>query len=349
MRAEEILNIIPQESIFELVFKEGIKLNKAIYKNPTRVDGKGSCFFKKNGTNGKLHFVDLSRNVTYDCFDMIQSYYNLRNFNETKDYILSSFGKTDVFISEGYTDVNRILLEDLKVKGGSDKVEDKTFFKLKLRNYNKFDAIIFKRAHISINTIKYFGLKAVEEYSTSNKNYPLTLSYKYKENENDVVIRYKTKRGNYKLYRPNAEYKHDKWKTNMDIDEMLGLDELKNNIKNNDEPRPIIITGGFRDMLVLHEAGFLSIAPNGEGYMYNESVIYYLKSLKEKGYSVYIMYDRDEVGDINSVKRSIETGFPRLILPQIINNNEGSCKDITEVCENYGVDYVTKIINKLLN
>lgn len=149
-----------------------------------------------------------------------------------------------------------------------------------------------------------------------------------------------------KIYRPYAEDFKFKWSTNTGLRNIQGYEQLPENeviIKEYEttgnlpivekeyiKHKLLIITSSMKDLLVLVEAGFHAIAPQGEGSLIPEDIIEDLKNRYEK---IVIMYDKDLAGIRYANKHSEKYNLPFSILPNFIGKSH--LKDFADYKEDF--------------
>lgn len=350
-----IRNSVSDEQIFQLCFNEAIVLNSNTYRNPCRNDKEGSNSFFL--TRGRIKFTDFATGKVYDCFDMVQEYYGLSSTKEAIDFVIDRFGlSSSTYNSNNKVQIHKVI-NTLKNNNPSKVTQhNKVEFNLKYREYLDSDIEFFNSANISLEILRKYNIAPLESAVMLNpaKNFKGVI-YTHNLEINDPCFAYSTELGNIKLYRPFSKnnLNDKKWLSNLNKEEVLGMKELKEDIKNKSfSEKILIIASGLRDMLCIRQAGFLTIAPNSENSTYSARTMQLLNKLKERGFKIAILYDNDDAGKRNSDSRAMETGFKNLKLGDISLPPEASikiAKDVTDINTYYGTEQLRTLINYLLN
>ena len=202
------------------------------------------------------------------------------------------------------------------------EVERQVFNKDDVRFWQSYGIDLTTLVKYNVNAAKYVWLDGVlvRVYSRSNPVY----SYRLVGADNKTY---------YKIYSPFAEKKR-KWLTNAKNHIIQGLNQLTwTDYK-------IIITKSLKDVMLIDQMGFDSVALQSE-----MSVIpdHFKTMLKEAYSKVYVLFDNDPVGIENSKKLCIEHGFQYIEIPE----RYGS-KDLTDLVLNSGYYEAEAILNKIL-
>ena len=72
---EKILSKISEKEIMQYYFNQSIIENRPIYKNPTRPDSKGTCWFSWTKNNRYFLFDKSGTDTSVDCFKLAMHTY----------------------------------------------------------------------------------------------------------------------------------------------------------------------------------------------------------------------------------------------------------------------------------
>ena len=305
---QEILDKVNEYDIYSYymgTFKIG-----HLYNSPFRKDNNPS-FAVYKGRRGNLMFKDHG---TGDCGNVIQF----------------------VKLMTGYTDSNTIARELTKVMNLSNcrirkitktAANVETNIGIVRQPFTEIDKEYWKQFHISIDTLKIFGVFSIQYYLCNNvvkgiyKNESPMYAYK-------VFDRFK-------IYRPLAT-KYTKWRSNLTNYYIQGYEELPT-----EGGDTLIITKSLKDVMVLYEMGYYSISPSSETTFIPDDI---LKQLKKKWKHIYILYDRDKTGVTQSRMYS-----KKYDLRSFFINKRFKAKDISDAVKLNGFVKIKNWLIKELN
>lgn len=282
----KILEIVDEESIFEMVF--GFRPKEFEYiTSPFRDDSKPGCWFEYS-ISGKLKFVDWASNyvlngakiVSIDCFDAVKLHYNLSNFYETLEFIYKH-------LIEG----KEITERQTPKKKAEKREKTPTTIHVETREFNQRDAQFWKKYGISSANLREDKVFAVKKYQILNSKSSgkiintFGLSYAYTDFEDDKK----------KIYSPYAS-KIGKFITNCGKDDVGGVSSLP------EEGDKLIISKSYKDYRVLRNQGYNAVWFQNEGMFPTPfTLLPILFGFKE----IIVFFDNDRAG-IDSSKRLVE-------------------------------------------
>lgn len=138
-----------------------------------------------------------------------------------------------------------------------------------------------------------------------------------------------------KIYQPENPDKRYKWMSCCPPFVYQGYDQLEYNTD------LIIITKSLKDVMVLRELGYDSVAPQAEtANLYPQ----FVNHLRKKYDYIIVMYDNDDTGRENA-KNTVDVfkGLLRMELPKHM------AKDISDFAKEYGMYEAQDIIEELVN
>ena len=267
---QDILNVASDFSIYSLVVD--VKLNKAM-KSPFRQEKKGSFSIRVNKSNGSIYWIDYTTGEYGDCFSFIMKYYNL-SFKDCIEYLAGVYGIKKN--SKSYVPVINKRRETVIVKSIDIKIV--------VKNNPTFD--YFKQYGIKPETLIKYNTREVQQvWYDDNLQFIFTDKFPIYA----YVIQDK-----FRLYRPLS--KDCKWLGNLNHNCVFGLAQLEY------KSELLIITKSMKDVMLLHELGYESIAPASEGTLINADIM--IKLFVRYKY-IYILFDNDEPG-INYSNKYVE-------------------------------------------
>lgn len=297
IKKETIFEYVSEKEIFELVFQKTVSLTEFL-KSPIRVDNNPNCYFRINPKTGKLFFVDFGSTLQtyFDCFSMVKIYFNLKNFDETINFIYDN-------LIVGRNLEKRIIQKKYSLTKNVETTLDFT-----PRDFTQFDRDFwYGRYFITKNQLIEDKVFCTENYLLNcNKGtfsiIPDTPAYCYTDFEN----------GKLKIYKPFAKNKNRRFVSNCSNND---IGNVKNIDYNSDR---LIITKAYKDSRVLTNENQNTIWTQGEGmYPDLEMLLPICYNFKE----IVIFYDNDEMGIKNSINLSniinvyLENRARPLVLP----------------------------------
>jgi hypothetical protein len=93
--------------------------------------------------------------------------------------------------------------------------------------------------------------------------------------------------------------------------------------------------------MCLYEMGIAAIAPQSESQDLKGSV---LNELRDRFKYIYVFFDNDDIGRIQSEKFSSINKLPSFEIPR-----RYSCKDISDFIKKYGIDQAWELLSIHLN
>jgi hypothetical protein len=347
----KILSLLDERKIFENYYGQTIDLRKSKYLNPFRADKRtGSCHF--NYHKGRLYFFDKAIDENYDLFSFICQKYNCNYYQSlyiiNEDYNLK-LKVDELRLGNFVYKKNNIKNNNYHKTNFERKSNIRTEFKVTTKDFSDKDVEYWNKYGITKEDLIFFNIKSVKQYYTNVYYYDWKLAYDF-DTQYDSCFVYQCKSyKNYntpnsklylKLYRPTS--KQDKWRTNYSNDVVQNY----NNLWLNDLSKPntpIFICSSFKDGICLYKMGYNFIVPPSESSYLCSDLI---KELKNKFKDqLYIFYDNDSAGIINSIKHSYLYQVPYLILEPIYNSD---AKDVSDYVKNFGYNFTYNQIKRSL-
>ncbi|MDB4285875.1 hypothetical protein N9933_01075 [bacterium] len=269
---EDILGKVSEESIFSLIFNEVSFCT--YYRSPFREDKSAGCYFSFD-SGDKLRFYDHAYNKYYrgtikysfDCFDAVQIYFNISNFQDCLRFIFN----------------NLIKDRDLKKVEKRNKLttpKKVVSFLVDPRPFNTLDQEYWEPYGISSYDLQEDKVFPVNQFRILNSSKgdilarPSDICYAFTDFFNHKK----------KIYRPL----NDKFRflTNCGKNDIGGLSPL---IRGG----TLVIKKSYKDYRVIKNQGYKSVWMQNEGMIPDESILIPLCKDFE---SVPIFYDNDPAG-----------------------------------------------------
>ena len=281
---EKILSKISEKEIMQYYFNQSIIENRPIYKNPTRPDSKGTCWFSWTKNNRYFLFDKSGTDTSVDCFKLAMHTYQC-GFREGLFHIIKdlNLSLSDIETIKYSPKIKK--LKKLRKKENEKKDIIKfNKFKIFTRSFNSEDLSWWKQFGITLKTLKFYNVHAVSKYQQQYNFNKFRTVYKY--DAKDPCYAFKVN-NNFKLYRPLTEHYFNKWKSNVKKDDIFGLKNIPYYGKN------LFITSGLKDLMCVSEMGYESIAPQSETTPISEDLILDLKS---RFTNIIVLFDNDRTG-----------------------------------------------------
>lgn len=275
-----------------------------LINSPLRKDNNPSFGFYTND-GYTVRFKDFATKDSGDIYDLLRKLWNL-DFPSTLDKI--------------YSDINKINPSSNSIKVSSKKGHSykNTLSELncKVRDWESHDIQYWESYGINIKWLKYAEVYPISHIiiKKDNKEYIFNAdkyAYVYVERkENKITL---------KIYQPyNKKYK---W-TNKHDRSVISLWT-----KIPDKGDILCICASLKDALCLWaNTGVPAVSVQGEGYSMSETAV---NVLKERYKNIFIIFDNDKAGLIDSAKLAEQTGFKNIILPSLFEY--GNPKDISDI------------------
>lgn len=317
----------------EYYYNTNIIDRKPVYRNLMRSDGKGTCYF--NWYNGHYYLVDRARgiNANFDCFSLVK-YIKACDFKNAlihinNDMNLGLAGKN----LSSVPGRKRARIKD--TSSISKYYKRKVNYKIKCREFDDNDHQYWSRFGINLSTLNFYEVKAVSTYkSDSIESFKFVLKYQHDPLDPCYCYQFKGKKAlRVKLYRPLST--SSKWKSNVNSNDIFGINKIA------DTEDLLFIVSGAKDMMVMKEMGYCSIASQSETQIIKESVIDALKTRFKK---IIVLLDNDNAGINSSKAYKTKYKLDYIVLPKI-----GNEKDVAEFAETYGLESTKIIIKNLIN
>lgn len=279
---EELLQIIPQEKIFEIIFGP-IDLSKR-YISPFRKDKRADCRFEYT-EQGKLMFVDFGdtdSRTHRTCFGAIIDYNRGLTLSQAVTYILEYYKvENPRELLPSYSALNAQV--NTFTPGSFKSKASITYNK---RSYNKYDTLYWSSFYIKIEHLIEDNVFASSKFvvQTSKKRMVFTpFKYCYVIDFLDAV----------KVYQPYSS--NFKWFTNCDEDHIGNIDNLPKS------GQQLIIAKSYKDHRVLRNTLNLTnvIWFQNEGCVPSIDT---LKNLVDRFQFITIFFDNDETGIKAAIK-----------------------------------------------
>jgi len=193
------------------------------------------------------------------------------------------------------------------------------------RQFSELDVAFWRSFYIKEETLSLYKVNAISKYTINGL---VKASY----SKESPMYSYKVF-NKFKIYRP-FEPKATKWRGNLSSLDIQGFEQLP------ESGELLIITKSLKDVMVLHELGYNSIAPSSESISIPEVV---MNNLRNRFKKIIIFYDRDRAG--LTFARKITKQFE---INAIFINKKYKKKDISDYIKKFGVENTKQLLLSMI-
>lgn len=313
-----ILSKVKEEEIWS---HYGVPITKGLFCSKIRVDKTPTCSLYRN-RSGRLIMKDFGTNWSGDCFAYVSELYNI-SFYEALQTIANDFGLVKLNIEKHKPKI--------KYNGEEIKVNSAAIIQVEIRPFQQYELDWWARYGISEKTLKKYNV-------FSCKNVWLNGNLFHLEKDKQLVFGYyggvKDGIELWRLYFPQRRNSKYKFIANWPSSKLQGAKQL--DTKNTDL---LVVQKAMKDLMVMHEYGIPSVAPNSENTPISDRT---LEKLKSKYNKIVYFFDNDEPGLMALSK--VKEKHPDIICYHI--NPELGVKDISDLRKKYGKKVTDKFIEE---
>jgi hypothetical protein len=313
---DDILNKVSEADI--LNYYLGISALPILINSPFRQDNNPSVSIFINNNNNVI-FKDFGTHKSYNIWSFFEEYWNC-----TYEEVLLK-------ITE---DLNNMKIGTSKIKITKHKqyVHNSSIIEVTIREWRDYDLCYWESFGINLEWLKFGRIFPISHIFINNNRFPAEkYAYVYVEKKDGNIT--------LKIYQPFSE--RMKWLSKHDNSVWDLWDRLP------PKGNKLIITSSRKDALCIWaNTGVPSTCLQGEGYIPKEHII---QQLKDRFEVIYVLYDNDFHSDINNGRIFGKNLADKFNLIQIEIPDEWKCKDISDLCFNWGKDIVKQVITELIN
>lgn len=306
---EDILNKITTYDIFRKYLGD-FKIGK-VYNSPLREDKSPSFGVFVSSRDNELLYKDLANNDCGDAFKFVKKLRGISTYAEVFKTI--------------YEEMN---LSSPSIELNSSKktfVYKRTKISVTRKRISKIDIDFWSKFGISTETLKLFKVYPISKLFINDK-----LKDVYSDSEPMYAYKVFDK---FKIYKPLSN-KLNKWRGNLSILDIHGFEQLP------EKGDLLILTKSLKDVMVLYELGYDSVAPASETVDIPEIVI---NNLKQRFKKIVVLYDRDATG-VRSAYRIVR----KYALEFMLINKKYKTKDISDYVKKYSLESAAEMLKKEL-
>ena len=272
--------------------------------SPLREDDHTPSFRLYYGNNGSLRFVDYGTGIKGGVFDYVKIQYPYLTFGELLERV--------------WEDMQCVFLPQLPTVEKRLKRTQFPQLLINKRTPTVDDINLWEKWGITPNTLNHFRVEPISKFWVDRSLFKCkTLSYSY-----DLFTEFK-------IYRPFE-------KIMKFVAGGLALQGYKLLPQRGEV---CVIQKSYKDVMLMHEFGYPSFAPQAESVNVPEDV---MESILKRFDKVVIWGDPDDAG-----KAFIQRHEDLYGVSSVMNFDD--TKDITDCCEKYGKDCAKNMTDKLLS
>jgi len=303
----ELLDIVDELEVYAYFLGFKPLLNQT-YISPLRND-KSPSFSLFMAKNGHILYKDFGTGKSGDCIEFVKEL----THKSTREVIADILR---LFSNKAIGQYQKKKLRKVPSSSTTIEIKSMPFTKEALDYWNTYG--------INVDTLHKY------EVFQANKvwiNGELKLYHK----KEIPIFAYKLY-DRFKIYIPfNRQYR---FITNSNVYYIQGWKQL---VSSKDT---LIITKALKDVMLLDELGYASIAPNSESYSIPDNII---KEITSRYKNIIVLYDRDKAGMLSARKLFKAYKFDFKFIPSVYE-----AKDISDFYMLYGKEPTVKLLSKLI-
>lgn len=270
LNADTILSIVNEYDIFKHYLGDSLEIGRSMH-SPFRKDENPSfCVFRTVYGSYKFRYIDFVTRETGSCFQMVMRLYNC-DYNTCHRLIDRDM---NLQIFRAVLGQERVPQVSLKL---AEPIAQRSVIQVGIRKWNATtDKQFWTQYGISGRTLVKYQVYPLSHFRLNGVQYA----------HRDLTYAYYFGNESWKIYRPYADRK-TKWLSNVSSDVIQGWQQLPLT------GEVLIITKALKDVMLLHELGIPSIAPQSEGTLINAEKI---ADLKKRFNKIYLNFDFDYAG-----------------------------------------------------
>jgi len=315
-----LLSYVSDYEIFKRYFRKDFLLG-VMYVSPLRNEERPSFNIFRH-YNGTLLYKDFAGG-SGDCFRYVANLKKIK-VSEALELIANDF--TVKFKDEKY---------ERSPEQGIIGTREKTMIDIRTQPFDLKDVMYWSQYGITGETLKKFNVKPLSQFRINNSKWFL--------NNSNILIYAYIFENSTKIYKP-LDTSGYKWISNCNSQILQGWKQLPKVGHN------IVITKSLKDVMVLYEYGIPAVAPHGETINIESKVI---DELKKRFNNVWVLYDTDRAGYINSAKICRMYNLKRFFIQTQTciwkSNIEmfGKIKDISDYRAEFGDEETYKFLKRI--
>lgn len=314
---ERILRIVDELSIFNYYSSKKLSINKPV-TSPLRKDNHPSFSLFK-AKNGNLLYKDFANGDSGNVVKFVQTLQPGLRYGEALQMIW------DDLVSNGTNNPP-------KPKYKSQQPPQNKRIGVQRKYFTKTDDTYWEQYGLDREILKQYNVSPITRYWINDfEQVP-----KYKET--DPLYAYKVF-DKFKIYRPLAKLKMDKWRNNCTVYDIQGFEQLP------ESDNLLIITKSLKDVMVLRKYGYTSIAPQSENATIPKPIIDHLQTRFK---NLIVFFDYDKGGIAGADKLCEKYNLNKVFIPKLYLDMY-NVKDISDFRKEMGDKKTKQILKELFD
>ncbi len=304
------------KTIFDHYLGRSLKIGQHV-NSPFRHDSNSGSFnLYINEKSYHVYFKDHVTDTFGDAVDFVRILFKLSSYIEARDLI-----KAEVGSATNLDDFPRVELPRQRTFAIQNAI-----ITYKKRHWTNADNLFWNPYLVQVELLEKYGVFPVHTVTIQKGE----RTYQMHEIPSDPIYIIEFPSGRCKVYRPLTFNKANKWRSNIRIEDVFGLELLADDL-----PAVFIMAGNKDTVCMASLLGFdLCVAMPSESVTISP---YIYEVLKSKAKAIYVVYDADKTGIEKTRKLQLE--YPDIIdaSQPILSTNkiDANVKDFAGVVKKY--------------
>lgn len=313
---EKILQIIDEYHIYSHYLGHSVKINRPM-TSPFRKDNNPSWSLFRSNRN-EIMYKDFATGETGNVVKFVQTLFDIK-YHEALNKIWKEL-------------ISNNKIKQYKPKVEPDLKDPKKVIGIKRKNFGQSDRDYWLPYGLDKETLKKFDVYPIDAFWVNEIQQPFSYT------PDSPMYAYKVF-NKFKIYRPYAKNKLDKWRSNCGPYDIQGWQQV---IHNGDL---LIITKSLKDVMVLYKLGYNAIAMQSENSSIPKILI---DNLKARFKEIVVFFDNDKTG-LESAKKLAEKHKLKYTYLPIEYYDLYKVKDISDTVKELGIDVAKEKMKEILN
>jgi len=315
---DNILSRVDEYHIYSYYIGHTVKVNKPI-SSPFRKDDNPSWGLFRS-RSGDLMWKDFATGDTGNVVMFVQNLFNVK-YHKALERIWD-----DIIAKNGIKrkPIQREPVEKIKASLTVIEIQRKYFTQPDIDYWTKFKINRATLKKFEVTPIQHFWVNGIQNPLFYTGEQPM---YAYKMFDK------------FKIYRPLSKTKADKWRTNCGFYDLQGFKQLP------ESGELLIITKSLKDVMVLHQFGYPSIAPQSENSSIPKKA---MDELKKRFKRIVVFFDYDNGGIQGAEKLADKFELNKVFISKHYLDIYG-IKDISDFVKEMGLTKTKKLIKELFH
>jgi hypothetical protein len=318
LNLDEILKHTTEYDIYSYYLGSKFDVGR-IMSSPFRQDSRPSFGIFKSSSSDALLWKDQGTGKTGNVITFVKELKDLYHNKQALKLIWEEVVKGNLVA----TDRGKVITKVYSTV--------KTSISVKRKNFTDTDDEYWGKYYIDRDTLNKYNVVPILYFWVNDTLQSLVYS------KDSPMYAYKIF-DKFKIYRPLSIFRKDKWRTNCSSIDLQGYEQLP------ESGDLLIITKSLKDVMVLHELGYNSVALQSENdHLYKD--VY--NNLHERFKRIVVFFDNDKPGFESAIKLCDKYDLERISI-------DSSClelydvKDISDYISVFGKETTSTLLQSLL-